>query len=384
MPQTLFIFIEDTELSPPFASLLLDEKEGIIESYEKREIESLKKIQHHARIHVVLPATLAKPYIVQLPTLKKAALTVPNLLEDDLIQDTDELHFALDAKQTINHHYLATVIDKNLLANILEKLNALALAPDIISHDFIWTPEPTLFLTERYALLNEVDKAAVFAPDIVSFYQHHPDTRVMTFSNTHPSLAKTIHYPAEDKHTDTYQTYFAKECMNSSVCNLLQGAFQKKTSHLSRFPLISYGIALTALLLFFGAHITQYATYKQELNGITHQNQTLYKVFFPNSQGMVSPRFRIEQLLKSQHDNASDHRFFDLLHALNQTAASHTDIQFEQIQFEDGGLELDITAKTFDRLETFKTAFKQHPVNIKQLSAKTQRKVVKARWRIHL
>lgn len=384
MPQTLFLFIEDLTLEAPFLSLLLDEKGELIAPYEKRSLDSIQALQKNARSYCVLPATIAKPHIVQLPTLKKAALTVPNLLEDDLIQDIDALHFALDTKPSVDQHYHVTVIDKSLLTSLLETLENLALDVDVICHDFLYTADHALYVTERYALLNQRDTAAVFSPDLSAFYQHQDKTSILSFADSNADIMKTIKQTASTNCPTTYHEYFAKQCLQSTACNLLQGAFQKKVTHFNRFPLISYGLALTAFLLFIGAHITQYISYQNQLNTITTQNERLYHVFFPNSKNMVSPRFRIEQRLKSQTNNTSEHAFFDLLNALNQSAANHPDIQLENIQYQDNAMELDIKAQSFALLERFREAFKAHPITIKQLSAKTQRKSVKARWRITL
>jgi general secretion pathway protein L len=385
MPQTLFIFIDDINLTLPFSSIVLNEKGKILQGLEKRDLETLRQLGDNTHTTLVLPANIAKPHIVSLPTLKKSDLTVPNLLEEDLIQDQDALHFVLVKEPHVETHYLVNVIEKTLLSDLLLKLNELQLDIDTLTSDFIFQQEKTRSLTPNYALINELTNAAVLPPHLFHLLPSQSDEEVTTlvFSDTHPSFQKALTNTTKIVSVDsTYHEYLAQQFISTPPSNLLQGKFEQKKHDFKRLPLFSYALISLALIFFIFTHVTQYVMTQHRLDTLKTKVKNTYHVFFPDSQSMVSPRFRIQQLLKDQNASTESQTFFSLLSRLNTSLASHSQIQVNDLVYQNDQMEIELKADNFGSLKRFRATLKANQLTIKQLTAKTDKKWVSARWRL--
>lgn len=385
MSQTLYIFLDDQSFTPPVASLVLSDAGEFVNGYEKRSLEDLKTLQDTSKVIVVLPSTIAKPHIVTLPTLKKANLTVPNILEEELIQDQSELHFSLMQHLSFNKHYLVNVIDKNALTDILNLLNEAGFYHITVTNDYIFTDKDTVCLSPYYVLWNSLNGTSVLPTHLFEQFlsKTTEETQFLAFNDTPTSLLPLIEkYHNVETKSCSYREYLCHTHITHPPSDLLKGEFEQTSGNSKRLPLVSYTFASLAALLFLVNNGIQFFETKSKLSTLQQQTMTLYHDFFPNSTAMVSPRFRIEQLLKGQSLNTQNLAFFSLLSPLNQLLSKNTQINISTLTYQNSGLDVEIKANSFHALDGFRDQLKSKSITIKQLNAKSEKKWVIAHWRL--
>jgi general secretion pathway protein L len=105
-------------------------------------------------------------------------------------------------------------------------------------------------------------------------------------------------------------------------------------------------------------------------------------VFFPQAQQVISPRFRIGQLLKSQK-NLGDNPLWLLLNQLTQ-AMQQGGSTIEQFKFQGQTLHVTVLSHDFDALEALQTSLQKAGVTVKQSQASSHEKQVMATLELSL
>lgn len=114
----------------------------------------------------------------------------------------------------------------------------------------------------------------------------------------------------------------------------------------------------------------------KETQKIDEQTAVIYHEFFPDAKQVISPKFRITQLLKS--NNAEEqNRFWFLLNQFSKVMKNdhHT---LEQLRYQNKTLSVTLVSTDFTSLEELENELKKLQLKVKQTQASTREQQVVA------
>lgn len=178
-------------------------------------------------------------------------------------------------------------------------------------------------------------------------------------------------------HQETSHEWIARRILQSQFMNLCQGEMQ----HGNKMDLLkkSYQIAallmvlwLVSLVLVNGIRLYSVNKKNQKIDA---QIAQIYREFFPEAKQVISPQFRITQLLKNNLEEQN--RFLFLLDQF-ATVMEHDKFTLEQVRYQNKILLVTLTSADFASLEQLEKALRNRQLKVKQTQASTHEQHVVA------
>lgn len=380
---TCFLFSQQLD-EEHCLSLCLDEKGQVESPLTLRSPDEVRAIQANARTVVVMPTALASIHEVELPWLaeRKARAAIPYALEEQLAQQVTSLHFAFDRQHYQHNHYLVVVIDKQLLSDLIDKLDGLDLDFDIITLDWFALGENQACFTETSLLVNDKAFKGALSLSLSAVYlDANPlASDILVFKDSLESLPKSSFTEV----ASLSHVWIAQRLLNSAPLNLCQGELQQGINKQRITWWYQASALLFAAFLVSLIAINGYTSYflTQKIAVIDRQIAVIYREFFPQAQQVISPKFRINQLLKSGAAS-SDEVLWQLLDKL-ASAFHASDFIIEQMRFQNQVLSVSLSSKDFAALERLQLGLKQAQVKVTQTQAASRDERVIATLELNL
>jgi general secretion pathway protein L len=362
-------------------SLSLDQQGQIISPLLQRNFADIRVLQKNCRTIVVLPSSLFNIHRVTLPWIseKKARAAIPFALEDKLAQNVNLLHFAFDRGHYSNGQYLVAVGEKLQLAQLLAELDGNAIEFDLLTLDWFALHAQEAALLPQYLLLHNDNFWGALAPDIAQFYfskETAPELNfvIYSFIDSNPLLLEAMKKKGvTEKQPDVSFQWIAHRLQNNKAINLCQGEFEHGGNHVKtkRWVLATLLMILGWLTMMIGTHAWKLHQFNQDAAALDKQIATIYREFFPDAQKVISPRFRIAQLLK-ETQNISDSRFWILLNNLAQSFRTGQ-MTIEQIRFQNPNLLVTLITTNFEELEALQSRLQDAGIKVRQTQASTEK-----------
>ena len=366
---TCFIFTRAIDLEQCL-SLRIDEHGEIDAPLALRSIQELQLLQINARTVVVLPSESSSLHEIELPWLadRKARAAIPYALEEQLAQSVTTLHFSFDRQHYQNNRYLVAVTDKPFLVELIAKFDALNLHFDILTLDWFALKEGEACVTEHGILINEPGFKGALNGELATIYlssMASPPT-FYTFNDSMP-LVETVN-PIPSKTPSS--VWIAQRLLHAHMVNLCQGDLQHDTGPRSckqwyQASGILLGALIASIFIFKGFYLHSLTTRSMELD---KKIAVVYRQFFPDASQVTSPKFRIEQLLKSGLATGDTAVLRTLLDQL-ASAMKGSDVTIEQFHFQRRVLSVALVSKNFSALESLQLRLQQANVKVTQSQA---------------
>jgi general secretion pathway protein L len=380
---TCFLFIGERE-NVDYPSLRLDEQGELTAPLEHRTIDAFKELQVNARTIVVLPTERCSLHYLELPKLgaRKAQIAIPYALEEQLAQPLGSLHFAFDAHHHYhNHQYLVAVIDKAYLLELITQIQIAGISFDCITFDwFALNPHEMAIHGARLIIFNDTFQG-VLTGEAASQYlaskaAHKP---AIVFDNE--TLAESGELKTPE---DSYYQWVAARLLKTTPINLCQGGLQTYIHQYSpsRWYQLCIALAGLSLVLFFIMNIITSYRLTQKLHETDRKIAVIYHQFFPNAAQVISPKFRISQLINNTNASA-DGALWQLLDKL-ASAIQHEAVAMQQLHYDHNILSVTLKSDNFAALESFEQRLQQMQVHVVQRQAASHNKKVLATLELHL
>lgn len=337
------------------------------------EIQIMQKECNTLVIETCIHASLLDLELPWLPD-RKARVAIPFALEDKLAQSVDELHFAFDKARYKNNAYLIAVIGKQRMHSIMQLLAEKKIVFTAITLDWFALNSEELCVSENTLLVNTPDFKGALSGDLAETYiKNHPLSEPLLFSDS-----QLFNKSTASKHHETSYVWIARRILKTKLLNLCQGEIHYGT----QTDLIKKGYYLATALFGFWLlslilvnSLNLYFVNKKTAK-TDQQIAVIYKDFFPDAKQVISPKFRISQLLKS--DNSEEQARFWFL--LNQFSKAMNTKQFtvEQLHYQNKTLSIMLTSSDFASLEQLEQQLKKSQLKVKQTQASTHEQQVVA------
>lgn len=360
-------------------SLRLDQQGQVDAPLERRTIDEVRALQINARTIVVLPTEMCSIHEVELPQLseRKARIAIPYALEEQVAQHVSSVHFAFDSQWYQNNRYLVVAIDKQYLIDLIAKLSAVDLTFDVVTLDWCALSAGEACLIETSLLIDDPTFKGAVSIELVDLYlNRRPSTAppVILFNDSPPVQNMTTHQLVDC----SLYVWVAQQLFKHSPLNLCQGELQHDTHQHANFRWYQLSAMLAGLWLvsLVGVNtINLYALTKQNTS-LDQQIAVIYHEFFPQARQVISPKFRINQLLRNS-TGIHDAVLWVLLNKL-AIAANKPSLIVQQVRFQNQTLSVTLSSQDFAQLEAMQQQLQQQHVIVRQTEAATHEQRVVA------
>jgi general secretion pathway protein L len=342
----------------------------------QRIFSEIKALQEEAKTILVESCANATLINLELPWLpeRKARAAIPYALEDDVAQPVEELHFAFDRLRYQTNHYQVTVIAKQRMHELIQQMDDHAIAFDLITLDWFALDEQQLCISDNHLLINQPDfKGTLSGSLALSYLTNHPENPPLIFQNNLLISGTDLKPNANFSYT-----WVAQKLLTSKPLNLCQGAIQ----HGNTSDWIKKGYKLTALAcgIWLVSIILVNAMSLHSLNkknsALDQQIEVIYHQFFPDAKQVISPKFRISQLL-SANQTENQARFWFLINEFAKIMQGSS-INIQQLRYQNKILSVTVISPDFDTLEHLENNLKKASLKVNQTEASTHDQQVMA------
>ncbi|PKG58500.1 type II secretion system protein GspL [Shewanella sp. GutDb-MelDb] len=366
MSERLFIRLGQSFEQPCSWIVWSEQEQEIIGSGELSDASALSTLTERAgnrAVDVLVPASSITLTAVDLPEKgqRQAIKALPFMLEENLAQDVDELHFVVGPRQ--GDALSIAVVAHEQMQNWIEWLAEAGLKAKCIVPDCLALP------------LAECDWAAItFGQDIllrtgessgvslnkdwldVALPQLLPDSANTTTVAGYTELTLTG-VDIKEQPLDLPMLVLARGILNAPM-NLLSGVYQPKREygkHLSlwRNAAVVFAVVVILALVNKGLNIHQM---NAKADAVKLQSEQIYKQVVPGSSRVVNLRAQMESYVRKMQGGGSGSEFFAMLEGTKVAFAQVTDLKPTSLRFDSSRSEIrmQVKAKSYDQIEKFK------------------------------
>lgn len=381
MQKRIVIYLSTTTLA--YASwVILDTDNTILQCAENASMEELPALKEYD-VYVIVPAQDVLLTQATLPKLSHSRLlqALPFALEEQLITDITELHFAI-GKYTAEGTLAVAVVSQQKMLEWLTFFETRGVTPHAFISEVFILPclENTWHInTYQNKCLVRTGENSGFACEEVNLTTLLELKQLEELPDTAPGMMHT------EFSTRQLLETIATEIATWPAINLLQGNYQPKppTSKVRKTWLLACYLAIAWIsILFIGDMISYAVLHKQEKKLTTQINQ-IYRRNFPHATSVVAPRSRMEEKLRTASGLAAKNNFLGLLSGVAKSLSQAPGIHIQNLDFREQQMTLEISAASFDNLDVFTRALLQEHLTVKQQSATEAGTQVKATLLIH-
>lgn len=367
----------------------LDEKAKVLHGPVTGEETVLAERARQADVVVVVPGVDVVLTQVNVPKMSSARLqqAVPNLLEDQLAENTERLHFAFGtpvADQPLSVAVVNKTKMNDWIAFLNEKIpgiqsSVMAFVPDILClpwQEQQWSMLPSngeMLVRTGYGqgfsadksnlalLVKGLSQSAEQKPELIQIYGEG-------FQDELHDLSLTLN---QQPAPPSLIAFFAQHLKDAIPFNLLQHEYERD----HKYQVTRKLLTSTALLVVVWVSIltvidaSKYLYLSRQSDGLKQQITTVYKSIFPDATSMVSPRRRIERLLSSLNAGKQTNEFVMLLSKVSPVVEKGKGIELKELDYTKKQLQLKVEASDFALLDKFVADLKSSGVNVEQSGA---------------
>lgn len=366
------------------------EQQEVIASGELPGAEQLDSLHQRAggRAPLVLvPATAVSLFEVHLPN-RAAVKALPFMLEEQLAEEIDQLHFALGNRH--GNEQQVMVVKHALMATWLDWLDSADLHPRRMLPDALALP----LKEEQWSALEIGGQWLVRQGEFQGFscdqdlLEIYMDAAIAEQAaqnqETQASVQLCCWQPFDYQHQQLELVAAPEELpmqllaeQPASSFNLLQGRYAPRSQLAKyllpwRYAAVAAGLLFVISLVDMGLEIRQLS---QQQAALKSQVVNVYRSVFPNERRVVNPRAQMKQHLAAMSGGATGGGFFELLGKTLHANAKVKDLKPLSLKYDRDRSELRIQAESgsFQDFERFKTLVEEMKLSIEIGSLSNQK-----------
>ncbi len=324
---------------------------------------------------------------LELPTHQRQRIiqAVPYMLEDELIGEIEETHFAVSRKQ-IEGGYGVMVVSHRLMQHWSDLFKHTGVKVDAIYPDYLGLPllngDRLLYQSGEQILLRENrytghSLSSQLLPHSVADITKYK--KIMIGDVEAESNEEVISYTTES-------AMWLEGVKNLPDFDLLQGEYNKSEQIGKRMLVWRSAAALLVLWLgiLFAADVIEYNALSKQDQQIQTQIVAIYKQAFPNARKIVNPRLQMEQQLNTLRSPQSGDGFDQLITSAAPILGSNKDISLDGLRYKRQRLEVECQLKSLSDLDKLKEQFGKSGLKMSVQSANSKGGAVEARFTVEM
>ncbi len=377
MRETLFLRLCDLSPAGEVAYVLAvaESTAGLVARHVPSD--QLATLANGRRIVVFAPGSEIRLCKVSPPVRQqaKALLATPYLLEEQLAEDVEDLHFALGSRQADNSFPVAVVARARLDA-WLKQLQDAGLQPHALVPDLLSLPQTTedtwsamadgdQFLVrtgefngfaspaDEIELMLKIADAGAEPPHALQLFVMKDDSRDFTRLPRKVELRPGHSHPIEA---------LARNYHADGTINLLQGGLARRESWRRYWQPWQMAASLAAACFLGGVILNGIEAFKLHHAAVAQEsaNNERFSQIFPGERPASYLSAQIDSLVRHARGEGAD-SLFSMLQTFAQAQAAAPGLTVKAMQFHDGSLFLDLTGNDLQVLEKMRGWFASHP-----------------------
>lgn len=376
MREILYIRLRDpVRNSPTYAVVNADAPASIF--VRAAPLEEILQQAPGRRLVLLAPAGEVRLTQIDIPSRQasKALQAAPFMLEDQIAEDVEALHFALGPRQAASSYPVALTAQTNL-ENWLAPLRAVGLMPDAVVPETLCLPPPVddacyvLAEPEQVTVRNGAYSGYCCAPEDLPFYLQidgvamTPVTlRILVTAGVHTDFS-TLDHSMELRagYSDPLEALI-RHYRPEQTINLLQGRYSRRES-LARLWRPWRLAAALVLGVFLAAVITN-SIWAWRLDRVARaqdaSNAQRFHQLFPNEPTSLDLSLALQQEESELISGGKRAGLLPLLQQIAMGLKATGGLKVSDLEFRDGALFVDLTGTDLQALEKLRDWFKAHP-----------------------
>ncbi|MFT4045345.1 MAG: type II secretion system protein GspL [Solimonas sp.] len=370
MRETLYIRLRSADMAEPVEHCVA--RADALASFIVRRapLADVAALTGTRRVVVLVPSADLRFASVQVPARQPAKVlqAAPYVLEDQLAEDVDELHFALGARQPDGRWPLA-IIAQQRMQIWLELLADHGIRADLMIPDLLALQPPgeqqfnALIDGTQAIVRSGRDSGFVCLLDDLPFCLGLADperTRTLRVVVPRGDVVdvSVFGWPVEPRHGfATALDALLQQLQTAEAIDLLQGRYSPKRDRLRWFApwKVAASLVGVAVALSLVTHGIEAFRLSRELAAQDAANVERYQQVFPNETRIVDLDAQLTQQIASLQSGGG--QFIRLLDALAQALAAQPGLRLQNLQYRDSVLYVGLGAANLDLLERLKSWF---------------------------
>ena len=397
MIQKKMIIFPHTEDCSLVSAVVLDSSQTVKNTFENTSLSQLSSEAEACDIIFLVPAMDVTLVTAQLPKMSHSQLqqALPFALEDQIIGDLSELHFAIFQSDKENISSIAVVENKKmnewlaifrqnqLLPNCFLPV-LLALPKEEKSWSVAILPDQVLVRTGRTQGFScEMQNLKILISMALQKSEHKPE-RIHIFNYTKELLlwSEIEHLPCQEESRvqNRLMTDLAAGALNVSEFNLLQGSYQPKRTwaHWKNTWMLAASLMGVWIIILLCSQLISYFILSSRYHELQSEISTIYYHEFPSAHSLIAVKERMQSKLDQARAHALGDPLFTLLAAAGKGLSENSSVTVERLDYQQSQLTLHVAANSFADLDKLTHLMEQQGISLKQANAATVDAKVKA------
>jgi general secretion pathway protein L len=403
MANTVFIrFHKDNSVD-----LYLPEDESIILSSMPSGMQQIAESCRGKKLVVFIAANDVhlSTHTIPVRNRQKILQAVPYTMEDDLIGDIHNFHFAIPARIPTND-VPACAISRKRLDEILDQLDEHRLHPQIIIPEVLMLPcaadqwniiieeHDSAVQTTQYTgfsidtdnldayLEMALQEAGEQAPTQINVVDTRPSAAATLLEQPEYDAINVAHIPAAAGLLPLLAAHYKDDV----GINLLQGDYTPRKRASQSYKKWYPALTLLGIIFFIQAisAIIHYVDISTEADMLETQIKQVFAEAVPDVKRMVDPKSQMQQRLTALKNSSqgAGAGFLPILAKFSRAMQADNTIGLKGMNFRNGRLDIEMTINDLQALEKLKQSITEAGLMVDIRSATVQGKTVSARLRI--
>lgn len=377
MRETLFLRLSDLGHTGEVAYVIAVAESAAGLVVRRAPASELPTLANGRRVVVFAPGSDIRLCRVSPPVrqLSKALLATPYLLEEQLAEDVEELHFALGARQP-DASFPVAVVARTQLDHWRQQLKDAGLQPHALVPDLLALPLPT---ADAWPALADVDQILVRTGDFNGFASPADEIELLlqiADAGAEPPRALQLFVMKDDArdftrlqrrielrpgHSHPIEA-LARHYNAEHAINLLQGALARRESWRRYWQPWQMAASLAVACFLGGVLLNGVEAFKLRRAALAQEtaNNERFSQIFPGEKPASYLSAQIDSLIRHATGAGADSLFM-MLQTFAQAQAAAPGLTVKAMQFHEGSLFLDLTGNDLQVLEKLRGWFASHP-----------------------
>lgn len=384
MQEKLVIYLNNTHPDHPDWAVV-----DALQNISQSDGQDLAQLAEGKEVVIIVPAEDVVLTAAKLPKLNNTRLqqALPYALEEQLVDDVENLHFASSVYDTTNGDVPVAIVAREKMQLWLDQLKTWGVTPDVMIPMTLALPveEHVWHIAVREMAVVRINTLQGFACDpaelsawlLSALATHAKPTSVHLHYYTNDKSIQAIKLPipgkAESADPEQLIRDLASWAITPSPINLLQGQFaikkKKKKIRLDKIgKRLSY-VAIAWLTLIILYPLGSYIILKQRTNDLQNQMWAIYQHSFPDATSMVAPQMRMEERLHKLMKQSSDNRLLLMLGYISKGLTASSNVTLKRLEYQGTQVSLNVSVPNPDDYSAFTDQLKQQGLTVKQQHA---------------
>lgn len=368
--------------------VVFDKDNQILQAQHEGAPSGLAEVTSGRKVTVVVPSESLAILKANMPKMNAVKLmkALPFAIEEELIDDVANLHFALSPQGEMGD-VMVVAVNQQQMQDWLQWLDtwgvqANRMIPLVLSlpiKDKTWAISAAETLSVRIdeydGFVCDRENADTYLSAAISERKIVPEV-IDIIKTTRKIIGSALKVTAEIKETLVSDEKWLTQCAPAAISvpslDLLQGAYSAKKSRTyqgDKLRKIAIGLVVASVVLIMMTPFVSTLMLSHRNNQLLSSMRAIYSQQFPSAKRMIAPKMRLTDKLQQTQAQLGQNRLLLLLGYLGQGLSKSNGIKLKQLRYQGSQVTIELTATNSDDFSSFSDYLTNIGLNVEQQNA---------------